>query len=69
MTYVHVKGHARGLRAATTRRKTCLDREKDRGDNFYYIEVFYNPKRCHCYENNAPPVGFEKQYFNWLTNV
>jgi len=31
-----------------------------------YIEMFYNPKRRHGYNQGLAPVEFETQYFNRL---
>ena len=35
-TYIHVEGHARELRASANHRKTYLDRNEARRDNFEY---------------------------------
>jgi len=57
------------LKRERIRRKTCLDREEARRDVFNYIEMFYNPNRCHGYANDVSPVEFENQYFNRLQSV
>ena len=39
------------------------------GDIFDYIEMFYNPKRRHGFNNKLSPVNYEKQYFERLASV
>lgn len=34
-----------------------------REDVFDYIEMFYNPKRRHGFNEKVLPVNFEKRYF------
>lgn len=51
------------------RRKTYASREEARQDVFDYIEMFFNPKRRHGYNNRLSPVSYEKQYFERLTSV
>jgi len=51
------------------RRKTYVDREEARQDVFDYIEMFYNPKRRHSFNNGLSPVECEKQYFERLKSV
>ncbi|MCF9004034.1 hypothetical protein GIW25_19325 [Pseudomonas syringae] len=36
---------------------------------FDYIEMFYNPKRRHSFNNQLPPVDFEKRYAASLESV
>ena len=38
-------------------------------DVFDYIEMFYNPKRRHSFNNGLSPVECEKQYFERLKSV
>jgi putative transposase len=57
------------LKRERIRRRTYIDREEARRDIFYYIEMFYNPKRRHGYANRLSPVEFEEQYFNRLESV
>ena len=40
-----------------------------RADVFDYIEMFYNPKRRHGFNNQLSPVEFEKRYFQSLGSV
>jgi transposase InsO family protein len=40
-----------------------------RADVFDYIEMFYNPKRRHGFNNQLSPVEFEKRYFQSLESV
>jgi len=51
------------LKRERIRRKTYATREQARSDIFDYIEMFYNPKRRHGYNNRLSPVEYEKQYF------
>lgn len=39
------------------------------GDIFDYIEMFYNPKRRHGFNNKLSPVNYENQYFKRLASV
>nr|WP_258222855.1 IS3 family transposase [Aeromonas sp. HMWF016] len=43
--------------------------EEARQDVFDYIEMFYNPKRRHSFNNGLSPVECEKQYFERLESV
>ncbi|NVD69551.1 IS3 family transposase, partial [Duganella sp. BJB1802] len=36
---------------------------------FDYIEMFYNPKRRHGFNNKLSSVNYEKQYFERLASV
>ncbi|MCH2342839.1 MAG: IS3 family transposase, partial [Pseudomonas sp.] len=36
---------------------------------FDYIEMFYNPKRRHGFNNQLSPVEFEKRYIQRLESV
>jgi putative transposase len=51
------------------RRKTYTTRAQAREDVFDYIEMFYNPKRRHGFNENLSPVNFEKRYFERLASV
>ncbi|HGN2757133.1 TPA: IS3 family transposase, partial [Pseudomonas aeruginosa] len=55
--------------AATIRRKIYSSRQDARADVFDYIEMFYNPKRRHGFNNQLSPVEFEKRYFQSLESV
>ena len=57
------------LKRERIRRKTYVDREEARQDVFDYIEMFYNPKRRHSFNNGLSPVECEKQYFERLKSV
>ena len=57
------------LKRERIRRKIYADREEARRDIFDYIEMFYNPKRRHGYNNQLSPANFEKQYFERLASV
>lgn len=47
------------LKRERIRRRTYLPREVARQGVFYYIEVFYNPKRKHTSNGMRSPVDFE----------
>jgi len=51
------------LKRERIKRKIYIDREEARRDVFDYIEMFYNPKRRHGFNDGLSPVEFEKQYF------
>lgn len=51
------------LKREQIRRKIYNSREEARRDVFDYIEMFYNPKRRHGYNNRLSPVDYEKRYF------
>lgn len=57
------------LKRERVRRKIYPDREAARRDIFDYIEMFYNPKRRHGYNNRMSPTNFEKQFFERPTSV
>lgn len=51
------------------RRKPYATRAAAREDVFDYIEMFYNPKRRHGFNEKLSPVNFEKRYFERLASV
>lgn len=57
------------LKRERIRRKIYGTREEAKSDVFDYIEMFYNPKRRHGFNNQLSPVNFEKQYFERLASV
>jgi len=57
------------LKRERIKRRTYSTREEARQDVFDYIEMFYNPKRRHGYNNRLSPVDYEKQYFERLASV
>lgn len=57
------------LKRERIRRRIYGTREEGRQDVFDYIEMFYNPKRRHGYNNRLSPVNYEKQYFERLASV
>ena len=57
------------LKRERIRRRIYGTREEGRRDVFDYIEMFYNPKRRHGYNNRLSPVDYEKQYFERLASV
>jgi putative transposase len=57
------------LKRERIRRRIYSTREEARQDVFDYIEMFYNLKRRHGYNNRLSPVDYEKQYFERLASV
>lgn len=57
------------LKRERIKRKIYADREAARRDVFDYIEMFYNPKRRHGYNNRLSPVEFERRHFERLESV
>jgi putative transposase len=51
------------------RRKNYATRAEAREDVFDYIEMFYNPKRRHGFNEKLSPANFEKRYFERLASV
>jgi len=54
------------LKRERIKRKVYLTRELARQDIFDYIEMFYNSKRRHGWNNQLSPSEFEKLYFERL---
>lgn len=50
------------LKRERIKRKIYKNRDEARQDIFDYIEMFYNPKRRHSWNNQLSPVEYEKQY-------
>lgn len=57
------------LKRERIRRRVYATRDEARQDVFDYIEMFYNPKRRHSFNNDLSPVEYEKQYFQQLSSV
>ena len=57
------------LKRERIKRRIYKDREAARQDVFDYIEMFYNPKRRHGYNDDLSPVAFEKLYFQQSASV
>lgn len=57
------------LKRERIKRKIYSTRPDARADVFDYIEMFYNPKRRHGFNNQLSPVEFEKRYFQSLESV
>lgn len=57
------------LKRERIKRKIYTTREDARSDVFDYIEMFYNAKRRHGFNNQLPPVEFEKRYARSLQGV
>lgn len=57
------------LKRERIKREIYSTREDTRSDVFDYIEMFYNAKRRHGFNNQLPPVEFEKRYAMSLQGV
>jgi putative transposase len=57
------------LKRERIKRRIYNSRKNARGDIFDYIEMFYNPKRRHGYNNQQSPIKFERPYFEGLKSV
>jgi putative transposase len=57
------------LKRERIKRKIYSTRLDARADVFDYIEMFYNPKRRHGFNNQLSPVEFEKRHFLSLESV
>jgi putative transposase len=57
------------LKRERIRRKIYGTRDEARQDVFDYIEMFYNPKRRHGFNEKLSPIDFEKRYFERLASV
>ncbi|GFM92450.1 transposase [Pseudomonas cichorii] len=57
------------LKRERIKRKIYTTRQDARSDVFDYIEMFYNVKRRHGFNNQLSPVEFEKRYVMSLQGV
>ena len=57
------------LKRERIKRKVYLTRDLARQDIFDYIEMFYNAKRRHGWNNQLSPVEFEKRFNERLKSV
>lgn len=57
------------LKRERIKRKTYATRDAARQDIFDYIEMFYNPKRRHGFNNKLSPIEFEKRHSQRLLGV
>ena len=57
------------LKLERIKRKIYTTWQDARSDVFDYIEMFYNPKRRHGFNNQLSPVEFEKRYAMSLQGV
>jgi putative transposase len=57
------------LKRERIKRKIYGTRQDARADVFDYIEMFYNPKRRHGFNNQLSPVEFEKRHLFSLESV
>ncbi len=57
------------LKRERIKRKVYTSRQDARSDVFDYIEMFYNAKRRHGFNNQLSPAEFEKRYAMSLQGV
>ena len=57
------------LKRDRIKRRIYTKRQEARSDVFDYIEMFYNAKRRHGFNNQLSPVEFEKRYAMSLQGV
>ena len=57
------------LKRERVRRHVYATREEARSDVFNYIEMFYNTRRRHGFNNQLSPVEYEEQYEERLASV
>jgi putative transposase len=57
------------LKRERIRRKVYTTREEARSDIFDYIEMFYNTRRRHGFNNQLSPVEYERRYQERLRSV
>jgi putative transposase len=57
------------LKRERIKRKIYKNRDEARQYIFDYIEMFYNPKRRHSWNNQLSPVEYEKQYEMRLKSI
>ncbi|PXX61443.1 IS3 family transposase, partial [Pseudomonas sp. LAMO17WK12:I9] len=57
------------LKRERIKRRIYTTRQDARSDVFDYIEMFYNAKRRHSFNNQLSPVEFEKRYAMSLQGV
>lgn len=57
------------LKRERIKRRIYATRDEARSDIFDYIEMFYNTRRRHGYNDKLSPVEYEKQYFKRLRSV
>ena len=57
------------LKRERIKRKIYANRDEARADVFDYIELFYNTRRRHGFNNGLPPVKYEQQQMKRLKSV
>lgn len=57
------------LKRERVKRKTYTTRDAARSDIFDYIELFYNCKRRHGFNNQLSPVEYEQRYQERLASI
>lgn len=59
----------RWLKRERVKRRIYPTRGAARADVFDYIELFYNPKRRHSYNDGLSPVDYEQSFTQRLKSV
>lgn len=57
------------LKRERVKKKTYISRDAARADIFDYIEMFYNNRRRHSFNNQLSPVEYERRHQEWLASV
>jgi putative transposase len=57
------------LKHERVKRRIYPTRGAARADGFDYIELFYNPKRRHSYNDGLSPVDYERRFTQRLKSV
>ena len=57
------------LKRERIKRKTYATRDEARHGTFDYIEMLYNPKHRHGFNDRLSPAEFERRHFERLTVV
>jgi putative transposase len=57
------------LKRERIKRHIYSTRNDARGDIVDYIEMFYNNKRRHSFNDLLSPVGYENKFTEWLVSV
>lgn len=57
------------LKRERVRCKTYATRDEAKQNVFDYIEMFYNPKQRHSFDERLSPVDFEKRHFLRLQSI
>jgi putative transposase len=69
MTMLSLKGFFQLLKRERIKHKAYATRDGARQGIFDYIEMFYNPKRRHGFNDRFSPAEFEQRHFERLASV